>query len=168
MIECVPADLDDVVYVVDNLWPRGWSEAANQGFNRADFLNEEIRLYLETKEQHRFVMKRDGIPVAVFGAIDRENKNEYFTWFAATSDFETVGKSGSRKLLQILQKGIEEHPGCKIDIHSMCPHPLVDKWFNFLGFSLEEIDGLYKKFVYTGRKKFVNTVDNSDARCETL
>lgn len=166
MIECLPASLGDLVYVVTNLWPRGWAEAGHQGFDKTNFLNEEIRLYLETKDCHRYAFRHDGKPVAVFGAIDRKKTGEYFTWFAATSDFEKIGRSGSRHLLNIIQTGLKENPGSTIEIHSMCPHPLVDKWFNFLGFSLSEIDGLYKKFVYTGRKKFVNNL-NQEARCET-
>lgn len=145
-LSCSGSTYSDIKYVVERTWERGAEEASICGFQDPESWAEHFH---GMAKEYGFVLKDHDTPIAVFGAT--RIGDIYYTYFAATSDFERVGKEATVFLMDFLQKKVAERPGERLELGTACTHPKAHKWFLKLGFEHIETKGVYSRYVYKSK-----------------
>lgn len=133
MIKPLEATEDDIQYVAENLWLRGKNELNLEDIEK---IRECMRMLALKSENMTWTVRKDGLPVFVFGAYYNLIGDTFYTWFLATDRFQEIGLSATVFLKRFIAAEKKQYEGSKIELWTAVEHEDAERWFRLLGFEL--------------------------------
>lgn len=142
MITYRDATLEDIDYVIANLWERGKREGEKVGLTI-----EEIRAWLLSFcHDCLYVLIYKDKPLAITGANSSEGV--HYTTFLATKEFKNAGMAITLFMSRFTRNRFKNLNMKRLELWSASDHPEAAKWFNIIGFHLDKIDQPFYKYLY--------------------